>query len=175
MIFAFSSHFGAARYVWSKTLCMSYLLLPDIHTYLRQSVMKIQKPSQGDGFWVSSVKTPHRERVFETHPYSRQLISMLVCMFQKSCACGGFFKTPLPVEGFSKHLSLWGVLQNLPLCEGFFKTPLPVKGFSKPLSLWRVFQNPSPCEGFFKTRLPVRGFSKPLSLWGVFQNHCSQN
>ena len=25
---------------------------------------------------------------------------MLVCMFQKSCPCGGFFKTLLPVEGF---------------------------------------------------------------------------
>ena len=53
----------------------------NIHTRLRQNVMKMQKPSQGDGFWVNSVKTPHREMVFETHPYSRQLISMLVCMF----------------------------------------------------------------------------------------------
>ena len=71
-----------------------------IHTYMHQNLMKMQKPSQGDGFWVSSAKSPHRQGGFETQTYSRQLIVMLVRMFQKSCACGGFFRTPLPVEGF---------------------------------------------------------------------------
>ena len=69
----------------------------NIHTYLHQNEMKLQKPSQGDGFRVSSAKTPHRERGFETHTYSRQLIAKLVCMFQNPSPCGGFLKTPLPV------------------------------------------------------------------------------
>ena len=96
---------------------------------------------------------------------------MYVCrVCRHHSPCEGFVKTPLPVKGFSKHLSLWRVFQNPSPCEGFFKTPLPVKGFSKHLSLWRVFQNSSSCEGFFKTPLPVKGFSKPFSLWGVFQD-----
>ena len=55
-----------------------------------------------------------------------------VC-FKKSCAHGGFFKTPLPVEGFwvlSWYVCIWRYV-----C---FKSPVPVEGFSKPLSLWRV-------------------------------------
>ena len=86
-------------YVWQQKLRQAEGFW-NIHTWLSQNVMKLQKPSQGDGFWVSSAKSPHREGGFETHTYSRQLIVMLVCMFQKCCACGGFFKTPLPVEGF---------------------------------------------------------------------------
>ena len=62
--------------------------------------MKIQNPSQGDRFCVSSAKSPHKEKGFEAHTYSRQLIVMLVCMFQKSCACGGFFQNPSPCGGF---------------------------------------------------------------------------
>ena len=55
-----------------------------------------------------------------------------VC-FKKSCACGGFFKTPLPVEGFwvlSWYVCIWRYV-----C---FKSPVPVEGFSKPPSLWRL-------------------------------------
>ena len=48
---------------------------------------------------MRSAKTLHRERGFETHTYSRQLIAKLVCIF----------KSPLPVEGLSKFLSLWRV------------------------------------------------------------------
>ena len=55
--------------------------LLNIHTRLRQNVMKVQKPSQGEGFCVSSAKSPHREKGFETHAYSRQLIAKLVCMY----------------------------------------------------------------------------------------------
>ena len=62
--------------------------------------MKVQKPSQGEGFWVSFAKTLHIEKGFETHAYSRQLIAKLVCMFQNPSPCGGFLKTRLPVEGF---------------------------------------------------------------------------
>ena len=72
----------------------------NIHAHLRQNVMKMQKILQGDGFWVSSAKSPHRENGFEVHIHSGQLISVLVCMFQKFSPCGGFFKTPLPVERF---------------------------------------------------------------------------
>ena len=86
-------------YVWQQKVRQAGGFL-NIHTWLSQNVMKLQKPSQGDGFWVSSAKSPHRQGGFETHTYSRQLIVMLVCMFQKCCACGGFFKTPLPVDGF---------------------------------------------------------------------------
>ena len=60
---------------------------------------RCKKPSQGEEFWVSSPKNPHREGGFETHTYGRQLIFMLVCMFRKSSACGGIFKL----------LSLWRV------------------------------------------------------------------
>ena len=70
----------------------------NIHTYMNQNVMKVQKPSQGDRFWVSSAKIPHRESDFETHTYSRQLFAKLVCMFHNSSPCGGFFKTPLLVR-----------------------------------------------------------------------------
>ena len=72
----------------------------NIHTYMHQRVMKIQKPSQADGFWVTSAKSPHRESRFETQTYSRQLIAKLVCMFQKPSPCGAFFQNPSPCEGF---------------------------------------------------------------------------
>ena len=95
--------------------------------------MKMQKPSQGGDFWISSAKSSHREKGFETHTYRMPLIVMLVCMFQKSSPCRGFFKTLLPVEGF--WVLSWYVCLCWYVC---FKSPLPVEDFSKPFSLWRV-------------------------------------
>ena len=86
-------------YVWQQKLRQAEGFW-NIHTEQYQNVVKMQKPSQGHGFCVSSAKTPHREKGLEAHTYSRQLILVLVCMFQKSSACGGFSKNTLPVEGF---------------------------------------------------------------------------
>ena len=95
--------------------------------------MRMQKPSQGGDLWISSAKNSHREKGFETHPSRMPLIVMLVCMFQKSSPCRGFFKTLLPVEGF--WVLSWYVCLCWYVC---FKSPLPVEDFSKPFSLWRV-------------------------------------
>ena len=176
--------------MYGKTKTLTGRGVWGIHTYMHQNLAKMQKLSQGEGFWVSSPKTLTGRGVLKRTLNENSTIAKHVCMylrFQNPSPCEGFFKTPLPVRGFSKPLSLWGVFQNPSPCEGFFKTPLPVRGFSKPLCLWGVFQNPSacegfskplclwgvfqnlsPCEGFSKTPLPVRGFSKVLSLWRGF-------
>ena len=159
--------------MYGKTKTLTGRGVWGIHTYMHQNLAKMQKLSQGEGFWVSSPKTLTGRGVLKRTLNENSTIAKHVCMylrFQNPSPCEGFFKTPLPVRGFSKPLSLWGVFQNPSPCEGFFKTPLPVRGFSKPLSLWGVFQNPSPCEGFFKNPLSVKSFSKVLSLWRVFQS-----
>ena len=91
-------------------MCISFGRSPKIMVFiaLRYGLICIF-PDRQRGFWTYildcprmwwNCKNPHMEDGFETHTYSRQLIVMLVCMFQKSCACGGFFKTAHPVEGF---------------------------------------------------------------------------
>ena len=115
-----------------------------------------QKSRQAEGFWTYILacakmwwkcKNTDREMAFGLAlqktltgrvVLKRMLIadSSLWCWyvcFTKSCACGEFFKTPLPVEGFwvlSWYVCIWRYV-----C---FKSPVPVEGFSKPLSLWRV-------------------------------------
>ena len=84
--------------------------------------MKMQKPSQGEGFWVSSSKTPHREGGFETHTYRRQLISELVCMFQNPSPCGRFLiATLVCMYACVKSLTGRGVLKKPDRQRGFDK------------------------------------------------------
>ena len=98
---------------------------------MHPNMMKLQKPSQGDGFWVGSAKTAHRESGFETHTYRRQLIAEFVCMFQNPFPCEGFFKTPL-------HVRVCGLL-SLYVCmcvkgftgRGVLKKPHRQRGFEK--------------------------------------------
>ena len=127
-------------YAWQQTVWQAEGFW-SIHTYRHQNVMKVQKPSQGDGFWVSSAKSPHRQGGFETHAYSRQLIVMLVCMFWKV-------------------LCLWRVFQNSSPCGGFLSAKL-VCMYLKVC----MFQKSCPCGEFFKTAHPVEGFR--LLSWYV--------
>ena len=51
----------------SWLLSMYVCMFGNIHTYMHQYVSQGQKPSQGEGFWVSIAKTLHRERVLGTY------------------------------------------------------------------------------------------------------------
>ena len=123
--------------MYGKTKTLTGRGVWGIHTYMHQNLAKMQKLSQGEGFWVSSPKTLTGRGVLKRTLNENSTIAKHVCMYLR-------FQNPSP-------------------CEGFFKNPLSVKSFSKVLSLWRVFQSPSPYDGRFclgRKHSSLLGFQK---------------
>ena len=99
---------------------MYVCMFGNIHTYMHQYVSQGQKPSQGEGFWVSIAKTLHRERGFE--PLGAE--------------------HSLPVRGFSKPLSLWWFLFPKMLWPRFQEKCWVFKRRSSVLKcFWSLLQN----------------------------------
>ena len=127
--------------MYGKTKTLTGRGVWGIHTYMHQNLAKMQKLSQGEGFWVSSPKTLTGRGVLKRTLNENSTIAKHVCMYLR-------FQNPSPCEGFSKPLSLWGVFQNPSPCEGFFNILLPARSFSRLVSLWAFFQTPLPEKGF---------------------------